>query len=210
MWPSHYPAGERPSAVAFEQALREVVTSLQGTDLPYLLMGGIGTAVMARPRFTDDIDLFVTPEAAPLVLEALKAGGFETELTDPRWLYKAFKHGVLVDVIFRSVGDVYVDDEMLRRAQLRDFKGVRIPVIAPEDLLVIKAVAASEHVSRHWYDALAIIATCRLDWDYVVDRALAAGPRRVLSLLVFAESNDHVVPIAPMRSLWDQVYAGKP
>ena len=32
------------------------------TDIDYVLMGGIGTATLARPRSTDDIDVFVTPD----------------------------------------------------------------------------------------------------------------------------------------------------
>jgi predicted nucleotidyltransferase len=205
-WRSHYPAGKRPTPAAFEQALSEVVHALDGKDLPYLLMGGVGTAAMARPRFTDDIDLFVPPDAASRVVEELRAEGFEAEVADPDWLFKAFKHGVLVDIIFRSVGDIYVDDEMLRRARFRTVKGVTVPVIAPEDLLVIKAVAANEHVSRHWYDAQAIIAGCDLDWDYLISRAMTAGPRRVLSLIIFAESNDHAVPVEPIRQLSNRIY----
>lgn len=183
-----------------------MVQALEGKGIPYLLMGGVGTAALARPRFTDDIDLFVTPEAAPRLAEELRSEGFETEVANPAWLYKAYKYGVLVDIIFRSVGDIYVDDEMLQRARRRNVKGVTLPVIAPEDLLVIKAVATNEHVSRHWYDAQAVIANCDLDWDYLLARAMAAGPRRVLSLLIFAESNDHAVPNRPIQELSTRIY----
>jgi predicted nucleotidyltransferase len=203
---SHYDEGFEPSAEDFQQALHDVVRALEGKELPYLLMGGVGTATMARPRTTDDVDLFVMPEDAPRVLEELAEAGFTTEMTDPIWLYKAFKYGVLVDVIFRSIGDVYLDEQMLARAQIREFKGTKAPVIAPEDLLVIKAVAASEHSPHHWFDALAIIARCQLDWDYVVARACTAGPRRVLSLILYAESNDLAIPIEPIRDLLTQLY----
>jgi predicted nucleotidyltransferase len=203
---THYPPGEQPSAAAFEQALSDVVHALDGKGHPYVLMGGVSTAAMARPRHTDDIDLFVTPDAAPKVTAELRSEGFDTVVADPDWLHKAFKHGVLVDIIFRSVGDIYLDDEMLRRAQRREIKGVTVPVIPPEDLLVIKAVAANEDVNRHWYDAQAIIAGCDLDWDYLLERALSAGPRRVLSLLIFAESNDHAVPAAPIQALSSRIY----
>jgi predicted nucleotidyltransferase len=203
---SHYDQGEQPSAEAFQQVLHDVVHALEGTDIPYLLIGGVGTAAVARPRATDDVDLFVTPEDAPRLVEDLAAHGFTTELSDPLWLYKAFKNGVLVDVIFRSVGDVYLDDQMLERAQTREFKGTKVPVIAPEDLLVIKAVAASEQTPHPWFDALAIIARCELDWDYVVTRARAAGPRRVLSLILYAESNDLARPIEAIRGLLTPLY----
>jgi predicted nucleotidyltransferase len=203
---SHYDDGHEPSAEDFQRALHDVVHALQDTDLHYLLMGGVGTATLARPRLTDDVDLFVTPEDAPRVLEELDAAGFTTEITDPMWLYKAFKYGVLVDVIFRSIGDVYLDDQMLARAQTVEFKGTKFPVISPEDLLVIKAVAASEQNPHHWFDALAIIARHDLDWDYVVSRARTAGPRRVLSLILYAESNDLALPFQPIAALLGQLY----
>lgn len=202
----HYPAGEEPSAEAFEKALHEVARALDGSGIPYLLMGGVGTTTIARPRITDDIDLFVMPEDATRVLDALAAADFETEVTDPSWLYKAFRYGVLVDIIFRSSGDIYLDDQMLERAQHREIKGARFPVISPEDLLVIKAVTASEVGPHHWHDALAIIARGDLDWDYVVTRARRAGPRRVLSLILYAESNDVAIPVEPVRRLFADLY----
>ncbi|HEY8547117.1 MAG TPA: nucleotidyltransferase [Acidimicrobiales bacterium] len=204
----HYAPGEEPTAEAFEKALHEVARALEGTGLQYLLMGGVGTRTIARPRVTDDIDLFVTPEDAPRVLDELAAAGFDTEIAEPSWLYKAHRHGVLVDVIFRSSGDVYLDDQMLARAVHLEVKGARFPVISPEDLLVIKAVASSEVGPHHWYDALAIIARGDLDWDYLVTRARRAGPRRVLSLLLYAESNDVAIPIDPVRQLLADLYPG--
>lgn len=38
-------------------------------------MGGVSSATLGRPRGTNDIDLFVRPEAAHLTLEALEGGG---------------------------------------------------------------------------------------------------------------------------------------
>jgi predicted nucleotidyltransferase len=186
----------------FLAALDETVDALEGESIPYLLMGGIASACMGRPRWTHDIDLFVKPPDARRVLEALAAAGFETEETFPDWLFKASKHGQLIDIIFRSTGDIYVDDEMLERARLREFMGRQLRIIPPEDLLVIKAVVHGEHMPRHWYDALALLAHCQeLDWDYLLKRA-RKGVRRVLSLLLYAQSNDLVVPWRPVRELF--------
>jgi hypothetical protein len=203
---SHYPNDQKPQEADVLAALRDLVAALEGEEIPYVLMGGVGTVTVARPRITDDLDIFVGPEDAPRVVAALGAAGFATEVADPTWLYKGFKYGVLVDVIFRSAGDVYLDRQMLERARVRDFKGVPVPVISPEDLLVIKAVAARENSPHHWYDALAIVARGRLDWTYLTSRALASGPRRVLSLLLYAESNDMAVPGSVIRDLVDQIY----
>jgi predicted nucleotidyltransferase len=207
---SHYPNDWKPEEVDVLAALRDLVAALEGEDISYVLMGGVGAVTVARPRITDDLDIFVVPEDARRVLEVLGSAGFATEITDPTWLFKAFKYGVLVDVIFRSAGDVYLDRQMLERAKVRDFKGVPVPVIAPEDLLVIKAVAAKENSPHHWYDALAIVARGRLDWDYLTSRALASGPRRVLSLLLYAESNDMAVPASVIRNLVDEIYPAQP
>ena len=101
---------------------------------------------------------------------------------------------MLVDLVFRSSGDIYLDDEMLAHATELEVKGQTLRLVSPEDLAVIKAIATAEHSAHHWYDALAIIARHDLDWDYLLERARRHGPRRVLSLLLYAESNDLAVP----------------
>lgn len=203
---SHYPEGEEPTSEQIQTALAAAARALSEASVPYVVIGGLSTAAFARPRVTDDIDVFVRPDGAKPALQALAEAGFRTEETEPHWIYKAFKHGVLVDVIFRSTGDVYVDDEMLRRAERHEHLGVEVPLVAPEDLLVIKAVASTEDSSHHWYDALAIIAKCELDWPYLVARARQAGPRRVLSLLLYAESNDLAVPAEVIEQLFTVVH----
>jgi Uncharacterised nucleotidyltransferase len=187
----------------FREVLTDAIEAMEQDNLSYLVMGGLGAATVGRPRQTHDIDLLVAPGAAGAALRALDRAGFRTQETDPRWLYKAFKHDVMVDIIFRSAGDIYLDDEMLRRSTITDVDGCAAPVTAPEDLIVIKAVAAAEHSPRHWYDALAIIASRDLDWSYLMLRARRHGLRRVLSLLLYASSLDVFVPLAPLRELFE-------
>jgi hypothetical protein len=119
---NHYPDGAEPDACAYREVLGDAVGALDAAGFDHLLMGGAGAAAQARPRTTDDIDLFVRAEDAVAALEALAAVGFDTEQTDPMWLFKARRNGVLVDVIFRSSGDVYVDDEMVARAAETTYK----------------------------------------------------------------------------------------
>jgi hypothetical protein len=194
----------------FPLVLAETIEVLDQEGVPYVFMGGIGAATHGRPRWTHDIDVFVRPEDAGRALRALGEAGFRTEQTYPDWLYKGFKHDVMVDVIFKSLGGILLDEEMLSRAQEEPFMGTRARVMAPEDLLVIKAVVHDEHMPRHWHDALAIISRCDLDWDYVVRRARRHGARRVLSLLLYAQSNDLVVPAGPVRALFDAVFTDWP
>jgi predicted nucleotidyltransferase len=194
----HQPRGDDD----FHLTLDEAITAMRDADVPFLIIGGIASAVMGRDRGTRDVDLFVRPEDARRALEALECAGFETKVAFPHWLYKGFKREVLVDVIFRSSKDVLLDDEMLRRAQEREFRGHMLPIAPPEDLLIMKAVAADEDTPRYWYDALGIIAHADgLDWEYLVRRGKQHGVRRILSLLIYAQSNDLVVPAAPIAEL---------
>lgn len=202
----HYPAGAEPNEAALLETLRDVVEVLGADGVDYLLMGGIGAYSHARPRVTDDIDVFVRPGDVDRVVTALSANGFDTLVHDPSWLAKAFKREVLVDIIFRSSGDLYLDDEMLLRRHIVEHKGIAAPLVSPEDLLVIKALAAAEATPHHWYDALGIIARCDLDWDYVIERASRSGARRILSLLLYAESSDLIVPPRIVATLYDVVH----
>lgn len=202
----HYPNGPAPDDATVVSVLGDLVDTLHGSGLRALLMGGIGSAAQARPRITDDIDVFVHVEDADPLLEHLAHNGFEVERTDPRWLYKAHRHGVLVDVIFRSSGDIYLDQQVLDHARVGTYKGIDVPMVAAEDLLVIKAVTSSEHTPHHWYDALGLISLAELDWNYLLERARRCGPRRVLSLLLYAESSDLAVPPAIVRELFHVVH----
>jgi predicted nucleotidyltransferase len=188
-----------------ERVVAEAAAALERGGVPYLLIGGVASSVLGRPRATDDIDVLVDPRNADRALGALGAAGFETEATDPHWIYKAPKDGLTVDVMFNIKGDVHVDEEMLERARPTSFAGRDVQVAAPEDVIVIKALAHDEPSFRHWHDALAIITAQELDWDYLVRRA-RHGAHRVLSLLVYAQSNDLIVPDQAIRALFEQIY----
>lgn len=181
--------------------LAEFAGVLERASIDHALIGGLAVAVHGRPRYSVDVDFLVRPEDAQRALDAAGDAGFDTDPINPHWIYKATKNDVLVDIIFKTRGDVYLDEEMVRRIERRSFRGVDVAVIAPEDLLVIKALVHDEETPRHWWDALAILTRGRdLDWDYVVRRAVK-GPHRVLALLHYARSLGIVVPPLPLRRL---------
>ncbi len=185
----------------FLRVLRETVDTLREGGVAHLFMGGLASTALGRPRWTHDIDVFVTPEHALRTLEVLEQAGFATQRTDEVWLYKALKQGVLVDVIFLSDGKVALDEEMVARAPDVEIQGIRAPVISPEDLIVIKALVHKERSARHWFDALALLRREDLDWDYLLRRAEQYGATRVLALLFYARSNDQVIPSSAIRRL---------
>jgi predicted nucleotidyltransferase len=193
----------------FLEVLDQASRAIEGIDVPHALIGGIASVVHGRPRWTrsrEDIDFFVRFEDSHDVLEALAAAGFETEETNDQWIYKAVKDDVQVDIIFRSSGDMYLDDEMLQRIRSEEFQGHKVRVVAPEDLLVMKVVAHGEETFHYWHDALGLVARGDLDWDYLVWRARRHGTRRVLSLMLYAQSIDLVVPSRVIEDLYETIH----
>lgn len=185
----------------FNRVLGDTVLALDEAGLKYVFIGGIAASGLGRPRSTHDIDVFVRPEDAELALRALARHGFRTEKTDPVWLYKGWKEEILVDVIFKSKGEIYFDSEMLQRVTTAEYHGKTLRLVAPEDLIIIKALAHSEVTPGHWHDALALLSQATIDWDYLIRRARKA-PRRVLSVLLYAQSSDIYVP----KHVIDQLY----
>ena len=189
----------------FVSVLADAVGALEREQVQYVLIGGVAATAYGRDRWTADLDVLVHAGDADRALEALGRAGFETERTNPQWIFKATRDGVTVDVIFWMKGNVVLDDELLGHAHEADVRRVRARVAAPEDIVVLKALAHDEQSPRHWGDALGVLAACEVDWDYLVRRA-RFGTRRVLSLLVYAESNDLVVPPRVVRGLFDLAY----
>jgi predicted nucleotidyltransferase len=189
----------------FVRVLADCVRALERAAVPYLLIGGVGSAALGRPRWTHDIDVLVFPQDSERALDALSGAGFVTERTNEHWIYKAMYGEVVVDVIFRLKGDIYLDETMLAHAKRAAFLGVDANVAGPEDQIVVKAIANDEQSARHWNDALSLIASGDLDWEHLLARA-AKGPRRVLSLLVYAQSDDILVPSWVVERLERSIY----
>ena len=190
----------------FLDVLREVVHVLEVEDVPFVVVGGVASAGWGRPRSTQDIDLLVRTHDAKRALEVLDAAGYATEETYQHWLYKGVKNGVIVDILFQSSGGIYLDEEMLERRVTRAFEDsdLKLPLAAPEDIIVMKAVAHEEATPRYWHDALSIIARTDLDWEYLLKRA-RLGARRILALLIYAQSTDLVVPEDVVHRLYRTV-----
>lgn len=181
------------------------IESIESKGIHYALIGGIAVKELGRPRVTHDIDIFVKPDDANEILEILKENGFETEKRDPFWLYKAWRDDVLVDIIFRSCGDLYFEEEVREHVRRIPFHGKYVNAISPEDFIIIKSAAHQEDNPHHWHDALAVLTQGNLDWEYLLKRARHC-PRRVLSLLIYAQSNDIAIPNDLIQKLYKSIF----
>jgi Uncharacterised nucleotidyltransferase len=189
----------------FDKVLFDTVDALERANIPYAFIGGVATGGLARPRATHDLDIFVRPEDAEYTLHELAKAGFRTEKFDLQWLFKAFKDDIMVDIIFRSEGEFYYDEEVHSHRRFVDYHGKKVPVVAPEDLAIIKCAVHYEGGPHHWHDALNLLSRFDIDWPYLLQRSRRAT-RRVLSLLLYAQSNDVLIPNWVIVQLFESVF----
>lgn len=187
------------------RTLLTTISAIEEAGIPYALIGGVAVKELGRPRVTHDIDIFVRPDDAAHLLNVLEKKGFVTEKRDTYWLYKAWREEVLVDVIFKSSGDIYFDDEVIHHVRRIPYLNTFINAISPEDFIVIKAAAHQEDNPHHWHDALAVLTQGNLDWNYLLHRA-RHSPRRVLALLLYASSNDVAIPYDAIQKLYRLIH----
>jgi hypothetical protein len=195
---------EEEDPQAFARVLGAAVDALEGAGIPYAVFGSVAATHYGRPGAAEDIDIMVRRNDARAVLEALAGSGFTTEETDPDWIYKAEKEGVLVDVIFQVRSGIALDDEVLSHTrQIGEF-GRPVRIVSPEDQLVIEAVSDEEQAREHWFNGLSILVRTDMDWSHLERRA-RYGTYRVLSLLLYARSLDYVIPDDVLRGLFRPV-----
>ncbi|RZA07287.1 MAG: hypothetical protein EOP11_08130 [Proteobacteria bacterium] len=203
--PTQESARNTPLGSRFDKVLFDTVDALEAAQIPFAFIGGVATGGLARPRATHDLDIFVRPEDAEHTLNELAKAGFRTEKFDLQWLFKAFKDDIMVDIIFRSEGEFYYDEEVHAHRRFVDYHGKKVPVVAPEDLAIIKCAVHYEGGPHHWHDALNLLSRFDIDWPYLLQRSRRAT-RRVLSLLLYAQSNDVLIPNWVIVQLFESVF----
>lgn len=143
--PQQTPPPETSSAPvvipAEQQTLfREILELFESNKLPFAVAGAFAlrehTGIC---RDTKDLDLFLTANTAGTALQLLRDEGFESEICDPVWLFKAHRDGFFVDLITgMSNATIIVDDSWIQRSRPAVVCGVTTRVLAAEELLASK------------------------------------------------------------------------
>lgn len=184
------PPASRQSLFTIAEVASKV---LDRSGVPFVVGGGLAAEAYHLRETANDVDLFVRPRDAPRGLSALAQAGFYVWIEDPRWLYKAIKDDVTVDLIYESSGVVHVADETFQRARWMQMDHTRLPIMPPEDLFVMKAAAATPAAPKHWLDAVSLLDSQQMDWEYLARRA-TRSPRKVLQAIVHAYDEGVPVP----------------
>jgi len=189
--------------------LYEACKALEAAGVPYVVGGGTVVTIWGRNRRTKDFDVFLNRESQETAMNALSRANFTTADTEKRWLYKAFRGETLVDLIVESRGNVQVDAETMAHARIVNQHGYDFRVMGPEDTLYRKILTLTEG-RPDWYDALSIIQRQEgeIDWAYLLSKA-QRYPRRVLSFLLFAQTELHAPEGTPNSTVEDLLFTGE-
>lgn len=128
--------------------LHDLVSWLQAAEVSGVIIGGVAASLLGRPRATRDVDamVFLAESAWAHFLSMGEEFGFKPRRPDAiTFAQKArvllVNHepsGIDADIVF---GALPFEEEAVSRALWVDVAGVRVPLPAPEDLIIMKAVA---------------------------------------------------------------------
>jgi hypothetical protein len=155
---------------SIKDTLKRAAGALIKAEVPFVLGGGLAIWARGGPATGHDLDLMVRPQDADRALEALRAEGMKVEKPPEGWLYKAWDGDILVDLIFRPVGEP-VDEQLFARADELEVNAVPMQVMAVDDVMVTKLKALDEH-ELDYERPLEFARSLReqIDWDAVRQR----------------------------------------
>jgi hypothetical protein len=152
---------------------KQTLMLLKDSPTPYLLGGGYAMyEYTGIERDMKDLDIFCKPSEYQYHLKYLNDKGYQTEITDARWLAKVFQNDCYIDVIFDTVNNICtVDDSWYEHAVKGEVFGVPVKFLAPEELIWCKIYVQN----RERYDGadvnhLILRYGKKLDWKRLFSR----------------------------------------
>jgi hypothetical protein len=168
----------------FLPTLKKVAAALRDAEIPFILAGGM--AAWARGGFgTDhDLDFMVKPSDAERALDILAHAGMKPERPPEDWLLKAWDGKVLVDLIHNPSG-LDITDDVIERSDVLPVYAIDMRVMRPDDILVTKLMAMTEH-TMNYRSCLEIGRALReqIDWSDVRARTASSPFARAYFTLI--------------------------
>lgn len=156
---------------------RQAIHLARDAGLPFAVGGGIAfSAYSRRMRNTKDLDVFVLPRDRDAWVKALTDAGFQDYYPqlayDRSWIYRGYREGVILDVIWTMPNHrMVVDEQWLTRGREVVVHGERLRTLPLEALLWSKLYVLQRD-RTDWPDILNMLdeQVERVDWDRLLAR----------------------------------------
>ena len=167
--------GRRDPPAPLVRALGAVSEWLDSAAVPGAIIGGVAASILGRPRLTEDIDVLVILERQEWTafLRTGREFGFAPRVDDALDFAESSRvllvvhqpSGVSIDIV---LGALPLEDEIVRGAKYVEIAGIRLPLAAPESIVVMKTLARR---ARDIADIEGILEVHdRLDLDWIRTR----------------------------------------
>ena len=122
----------------------DLLNLFKANNVKYMVIGGYAVVQYAEPRFTKDLDLWIStqPDNAEAVFNALKEFGAPLEGMSPKdfseegYFYQMGLPPVRVDILMGIPG-VQFEDAWERRVEVQ-FDDIAVTIISKQDLILAK------------------------------------------------------------------------
>jgi hypothetical protein len=170
------PLASAPASLLDEQSrefYRHALGLFDENELPYLVGGAYAFArYTGIERHTKDFDVFLRRSDYRRASEILGEAGYETDLSFPHWLGKAFKGDDFIDLIFGAGNGVASVDELwFKHAVPGRVLDMDVKLIPAEEMIWSKGLI----MERERYDGADVAHVIhavgdKLDWRRLIDR----------------------------------------
>jgi hypothetical protein len=155
----------------------EVLRGAQDRGVPFTLAGAFAVGSYTGTwRNTKDLDLGIVERDRNAMVEVLVGAGledyYEREPYDRGWIYRGYRDGTIVDVIWAMANRrAFFDDLWISRAPDVEFLGHRVKIMPAEELIWDKLYIVQRQ-RCDWPDVLNLLhcTAPELDWDHLLAR----------------------------------------
>ncbi len=210
------PIASAPAAILDKESrdfYRHALGLLDKENLPYLVGGAYAFArYTGIERHTKDFDIFIRRSDFPRAAKILGRAGYETDLSFPHWLGKAFKGESFIDLIFSAGNGVAtVDDLWFKYAVPGRVLDMEVKLIPAEEMIWSKGLI----MERERYDGADVAHVIyalgdKLDWRRLIDRYAEYWRALYAHLILFGfiyPSHRSKIPTSVMDEMAERVSA---
>lgn len=160
---------------SLSEIFRKTISFLEREGFNYLVIGGIASSVLGRPRVTEDVDICIHIEREDVLqfLERIEEDGFVFNMKDvirktkETGTFQIFMGDFHVDFIILSTE---FEKSALSRKQRITVYGIEASFPTPEDLILFKIVPA-RYIDMADIEDIAKRYSGRLDREYLTQWA---------------------------------------
>jgi hypothetical protein len=132
----------------FRDLLEKMAKAFEARSIAYMVIGGQAALLYGEPRLTADVDVTVgiAPEGLPVVLEAVRALGWQVLVEDAEAFVRRTMvlpcreeaSGIRIDIVFSQSA---YEQEALRRVRRVPFGATEVCFASPEYVIIHEVIA---------------------------------------------------------------------